>query len=170
MSVNDAEVRKWLDMKPFPDNPKRGVEPDTQIASTWEEWIARGKEIAGIEEVLGQMLESDKDAVTRSRVALALGFVGGQSSIKALINVLDSDVPLVQMEAAAALGRMGDPEAFEPLYKAMQSPDSNVRANASMALGRLGGEQARDHLKQVLQDRDPFVRATAEKALREMNK
>src|SRR5437588_8702191 len=109
MSVNDAEVRQWLDMMPFPDNPRRSVRPGAQLAGSWEEWVAKGKEMAGVEEVLGRMLESEEDAVARSRVALALGSVGGAAGVRSLVNALASDVPLVQMEAASALGRIGDP-------------------------------------------------------------
>ncbi|MDQ5838619.1 MAG: HEAT repeat domain-containing protein [Acidobacteriota bacterium] len=170
MSVNDAEVRRWLDMMPFPDNPKQSLQPGARLAGSWEGWLAAGKEMAGMEEALGRMLEGEKDAVTRSRAALALGSLGGAASVNVLINALASDVPLVQMEAASALGRIGDSEALEPLSRALQSPDSNVRANAGMALGRLGGEKARDYLKRASRDEDPFVRAAVEEALRGMSK
>jgi HEAT repeat protein len=169
MSDKAEETRNWLDTMPFDDNPRRIVPPEAQIASTWDEWIANGKRIPDIEKVLGRMLGTEENALTRSRAALALGFLGSHESGPILINSLASDVPSVQMEAAAALGRLGNDEAVEPLCEALRSADVNVRANASMALGRLGGERARECLNQVLQDNDPFVRTAATEALRVMN-
>jgi HEAT repeat protein len=152
---------------PLRDNPKQSIRPGAQIASTWEEWVAMGKEIAGIEEKLLQLLENERDPVTRSWAAQALGFVGGELCVKALINALEFDIPLVQMEAAYALGLLGQPEAVEPLCRALSNTDSNVRANASMALGRLRSAKALACLKEALQDKDTFVQAAAREALRE---
>ncbi len=167
MNDNTAEVRNWLNTMPLRDNPKQSILLGAQIANTWEEWVAKGKEIVDIEEKLLQLLENERDPVTRSWVAQALGFVGGKLSVNALINALEFDIPLVQMESASALGLLGQPEAVEPLCKALSNTDSNVRANASTALGRLGGASARACLEKSLHDKDPFVQTAAREALRE---
>jgi hypothetical protein len=160
-----VEVRRWLNAMPFQDNPKQLVVPAAQAFSTWEEWVCQGKEITGVEECLRWILENDKAAVTRSHVVLALGFVGGKCSVNSIINVLKTDVSVVQMEAAAALGRLGKSEVVEPLCQALKSRDPNVRANACIALGRLGGAKATKCLKIALADKDTFVQAAAKAAL-----
>jgi hypothetical protein len=161
-----AVVQRWLNVRPFQDNPEWTKAPIAQTSSTWEEWVSKGKEITGVEECLLWMLENVNDPVTRSSVALALGFVGGNHSVNPLISLLETDTPAVQMEAAASLGRLGRSEAVEPLCKALESPDTNVRANGCIALGRLGGKKAITCLKDALKDRDPFVQAAAKEALR----
>ncbi|HYO50894.1 MAG TPA: HEAT repeat domain-containing protein, partial [Chloroflexia bacterium] len=145
-TMNDgcAEARLWMNARPFQDEPQWVTPQPTEYTSnTWEGWLAKGKGISNLEECLLSMLENEEDAVTRSASAMALGYVGGESSVQPLINALDSDIPLVQMEAAASLGNLGKSEAVEPLCNATKNSDSNVRANACMALGRIGGERAR---------------------------
>ncbi|MEA1976393.1 MAG: HEAT repeat domain-containing protein, partial [Chloroflexota bacterium] len=85
---------------------------------------------------------------------------------KALIASLETDVPMVAMEAAASLGRLGMSEAVEPLCEALKNADANVRASACTALGWLGGEKALSYLKDAEQDKDPFVQAAAKEARR----
>jgi hypothetical protein len=170
MSDKIEEARNWFNSMPFQDNPRQSLQREAQVSGSWEEWIARGREIPDIEKILGRMLETEQSELMRGRAALALGFLESHQSAEALINSLASDTPLVQMEAAAALGRLGSADAVGPLCRALQSADANVRANASMALGRIGGETARECLSRALQDDDPFVRAAATEALREVNK
>lgn len=167
MNEHTDEVRRWLHAMPFQDNPKWTPVLPAQTLSTWEEWVRQGKNMSGVEDCLLWMLENEKDPVTRSFVALALGFVGGEHSVHSLIRILETDIPLVQMEAAAALGRLGRSEAIKPLCEAIKSYDSNVRANACIALGRLGGAKSIAYLKEALKDKDRFVQVAAKEALRE---
>src|SRR6266542_1471864 len=136
------DISRWLQARPFQDNPHRLEAPPADSADAWDEWVKAGKAVPHIESGLIQMLTQKDDPVMRSSAALALGFVGGEKSGEALIRALQTDLPMVAMEAAASLGRLGDPEALEPLCEALQNSDSNVRANACTALGLLGGEKA----------------------------
>ncbi|NJO66760.1 MAG: HEAT repeat domain-containing protein [Leptolyngbyaceae cyanobacterium RM1_405_57] len=166
--MNDSidDISRWLHERPLQDNPEWVELTAVQTYSTWDEWLNRGKEIPDIENRLIWILDCDKDPVNRSAAVLALGFVGGDRSVNTLIAVLESDVPMVAMEAAAALGRLGKSEAIEPLCEALRNADANVRANACTALGWLGGEKAFSCLEEAEHDKDPFVRASAQEARR----
>jgi HEAT repeat protein len=161
-----VDILRWLQSRPLQDDPQWRVPPSGESRDTWDEWVQKGREIAGIEEGLLTMLAREDDAFIRSAAALALGFVGGVRSAEPLIKALENDEALVAMEAAAALGRLGHTESIEPLCEALQNPDSNVRASASTALGSLGGEKARSCLRNAEKDQDPFVRAAVQEALR----
>ena len=166
--MNDSidDILRWLHERPFQDNPE-WVEPTAvQTSSTWDEWLNKGRGIPDFENRLIRILERDKDPVNRSAAALALGFVGGDQSINTLITVLETDVPMVAMEATASLGRLGKPEAVEPLCEALRNADANVRANACSALGWFGGDKALSCLKDAEKDKNPFVQAAAKEALR----
>lgn len=168
MSDRHDEISRWLQARPFQDNPRRLQAPPADTAEAWKEWVKAGKVIPDVDSGLIHMLTQEKDPVMRSAAALALSFVGGESSGAALIRTLQTDVPMVAMEAAASLGRLGDREAVEPLCEALKSPDSNVRANACTALGSVGGEKAFSCLKLAKEDQDAFVRSAAEEALGRM--
>lgn len=170
--MNDSidNISHWLHERPLQDNPG-WVEPTAvQVSSTWDEWLSRGRGIPDLENHLIWILDHDKDPVNRSAATLALGFVGGDRSINTLITILETDVPMVAMEAAASLGRLGKSEAVEPLCEALKNADVNVRANACTALGWLGGEKALSCLEAAEHDKDPFVQAAAKEARRSQAK
>lgn len=153
-------VRDWLASRPLRDNP--------QIAGPslrWDEWVEQGRSAADTQACLLEFLENEQDPVTRSDIAMALGYVGGDHSVGRLIDLLKDKEPLVVMEAAAALGRIGSQDAVPHLIAALKSHDPNVRANACEALGTLGGDQATTALTDALRDDDPFVRSAAQDAL-----
>lgn len=166
MDNSFEDISRWLDTRPLKDNPAWVESLSERTSSTWNEWVNQGKEIPDCENRLIRILEHDKDPVNRSVAALALGFVGEDRSIKPLITVLETDIPLVAMEAAASLGRLGRTEAIEPLCAALRYTDSNMRANACIALGWLGGAKALSCLKDAERDKDSFVQAAAKEALR----
>ena len=166
--MNDSidEISRWLYERPLQDNPERVAPTGVQTFNTWDEWLNKGRRIPDFENRLIRILEHGQDPVNRSATALALGFVGGDRSIQALITSLETDVPMVAMEAAAALGRLGKSEAIEPLCEAIRNADANVRANACTALGRFSEEKALSCLKDAEKDKNPFVQAAAKEALR----
>jgi HEAT repeat protein len=166
MTNGRDNITRWLQTRPFQDNPVWVESLTEETSGTWDEWVKTGREIPHIENDLIRMLELEGDPVIRSSATLALGFVGGDQSVAALIKALETDVPIVAMEAAASLGRLGRYEAIKPLCDALQNSDSNVRANAATALGLLGGEKAVSCLKSAEKDKDPFVQAAAKEALR----
>ena len=163
--IND-KVKLWLEKMPLRDNPTWQVAQDFAEPITWEDWISEGKGIAGVEESLLRLLESEDDPVTRSLIVVGLGVVGGDVSVNPLIRILESDESMVAKEAAAALGGLGDPAAVEPLCAALGTTDINVRASAAMALGQLGGKRAVECLKSASEDENRFVRSAIREALR----
>lgn len=155
-------VRDWLASRPVRDNPgMAGAAPSL----TWNEWVEQGRSEAHTEACLLELLENEQDPLTRSDIAMALGYVGGDRSVSALVGLLQHEESVVAMEAAAALGRIGNRTAVAPLIDALKSDEPNVRANACQALGTLGGEQATTALTDALRDTDSFVRSAAQDAL-----
>jgi HEAT repeat protein len=155
-------VGDWLASRPLRDNPQMA---GTGSSLTWDEWVEQGRSAADTQDCLLEFLEDEQDPVTRSEIAMALGYVGDDHGVGRLIDLLKDEEPLVVMEAAAALGRIGSQDAVPHLIATLESRDPNVRANASEALGTLGGEQATTALTDALRDDDPFVRSAAQDAL-----
>ena len=155
-------VREWLAHRPLRDNPQMaGAGPSL----TWDEWVEQGRNAADTDACLLEFLENDQDPVTRTDIAMALGYVGGDRGVGRLIDLLKDKEPMVVMEAAAALGRIGNQDVVPHLIEALKSNNPNVRANACQALGTLGGNQATTALNDALRDDDPFVRSAAQDAL-----
>lgn len=155
-------VREWLAGQPLRDDlPMAGARP----SSSWDAWVEKGRNAPGTEDCLLELLEQEQDAVTRSNIASALGYVGGSGATGGLIDLLKDTEPIVVMEAAAGLGRIGHRDAVPHLIGVLNSGDPNVRANASQALGALGGDEAIAALTASLRDDDPFVRRAARDAL-----
>ena len=155
-------VRDWLARRPLRDNPQMaGAGPALQ----WDEWVEQGRNAADTEACLLEFLDNDQDPVTRTDIAMALGYVGSDRSVERLVELLKDKEPMVVMEAAAALGRIGRQEAVPHLIEALNSDNLNVRANVCQALGTLGGDQATTALHEALRDDDPFVRSAAQDAL-----
>jgi HEAT repeat protein len=160
------DTSRWLRSRPLQDTPRYAESAGPWTSDTWNDWIEKGRAIPELENTLIQMLKHERDPVTRSAAAMALGFVGANQSIAFLIQALATDIPIVAMEAAASLGRLGNVESLEPLCEALKNPDVNVRANACYALGQIGGEEALSCLRNAASDPDSFVRTVAETALR----
>jgi HEAT repeat protein len=157
-------VRDWLRRRPLRDNPQMaGGGSDPSL--TWEEWVEQGRNAIDTEVCLLDFIEDEQDPVTRSEIAMALGYVGSDRSVGRLIELLKDKEPMVGMEAAAALGRLEKQDAVPHLIEALKSDHPNVRANASQALGLLGGDEANAALTEMLGDDDPFVRSAAQDAL-----
>ncbi len=155
-------VRDWLASRPLRDNPQMA---GVSSSLTWDEWVEQGRNAADTKACLLEFLENEQDPVTRSNIAMALGYVGGDRSVGRLIDLLKDREPMVVMEAAAALGRIGNQDAVPHLLEALKSDNSNVRANACQALGTQGGDQVTTALTDALRDDDPFVRSAAQDAL-----
>jgi hypothetical protein len=113
------------------------------------------------------LLKSDRLPCSRSSLAFSLRFVGTKRSVTFLVDLLRTERPEVQMEAAATLGALRASEAVPVLLLAAREGDINVRANACIALGRLGGMRAAYCLQQAVLDPSPFVRECAAIALSE---
>ncbi len=169
MNESIDDILRWLQARPYQDNPRRHEQTAVQTYNTWDEWIDRGRRITDFENGLNWILKNGRDPVNRSTTALALGFVGGDRSFQTLITSLKADVPIVAMEAATSLGRLGISKAIGPLCEAINNADPNVRASACTALGTLGGENALSCLENAEKDKNAFVQSAAKEALLRIN-
>ncbi|MBD2514033.1 HEAT repeat domain-containing protein, partial [Nostoc sp. FACHB-973] len=97
--------------------------------------------------------------------AEALGKIGNQQAVSALINALQDEDSSVRSIAAEALGKIGNQQAVSALINALQDEDSSVRSIAAEALGKIGNQQAVSALINALQDEDSSVRSIAAEAL-----
>ncbi|HEX7177849.1 MAG TPA: HEAT repeat domain-containing protein [Pyrinomonadaceae bacterium] len=91
--------------------------------------------IAGSADALAGLARDDKANHVRIAAVEALGGLGGETAVRAVAPLLQSDEPDIVRVAIAALGRMENPAARPPLLEALQSPDAEVRAAAAEALG-----------------------------------
>jgi HEAT repeat protein len=104
-----------------------------------------------------------EDPVARGLVIDALGEIGDQHAVPALIALLGD--PDTREEVAEALGRLKDPRAVGPLLRVLERSDEPllVQAAAARALGRIGDSGAWVALNEIAldSDRDRGVRAAA---------
>ena len=116
------------------------------------------------------------DGYVRGCAADALGKVGTEKAIDALIAVLeDKDmVKYFRGRAAEALGKIGTEKAIDALIAVLKDKDTDryLRKDAASALGEIGTEKAIDPLIAVLEDEgmDRDVRGDAADALCEIFK
>ncbi len=99
------------------------------------------------------LLESGDEA-DRCHAARALGVLGDESVVAALVvRLRDEDID-VCIDAAEALGRIGSRRAVPPLIEAL-AHESNGEIGVALvrALGAIGGEAARDRLLEVATER-----------------
>jgi HEAT repeat protein len=118
------------------------------------------RDIAG----LARLLEH-KDPLIQYEAAEALGNLGDEKAVGALITALKRDeFSGVRWKAAEALSKIGNP-AVEGLIATLQYPDDDVRWKAAIALGEIGNPDAIEPLIALLSDEDRFVRSRAAHAL-----
>ena len=108
---------------------------------------------------------NDKDLITASRSAYALGILKDPGATKPLLHALtESNIPC---PAAEALGRIKDPRSVEPLIEALKHEDKSVRSCAVIALGMIGDPRAIEPLTDTfMQDSDPITQRRARIALK----
>ncbi|HKB46200.1 MAG TPA: HEAT repeat domain-containing protein, partial [Ktedonobacterales bacterium] len=134
--------------------------------------------------------------IVRQSAAEALGSIGGNASLNALLTLLGDANWAIRLAAVASLTRSGageldtlhealsggsrrvragvanvlsvlrQPASVKPLMQALGDSGRLVRANAAEALGRIGDPQAVEALVGALQDADRGVRNSAAGALR----
>jgi HEAT repeat protein len=105
-----------------------------------------------------------KDLYKRRRVVRALGEIGGDSAVNALIKVLKEESFGVEKETAEALIKIGKP-AVEPLMKITKSNRDSLRVNALTVLSGIGDERALPSISKLLYDKRENVRKSAAAAL-----
>ncbi len=111
------------------------------------------------------LLASDRDADLQSRAARALGELGDDRAVPALIDALNRGNVRERGALLEALGRLGDPRAVQVLINALTDRSSPDKATAAEALGRLGDRRAIVPLAQAMKLSDSRLRAAAAGAL-----
>lgn len=76
----------------------------------------------------------------RSEATLALGLLGDQAAVPALLGLLDDEHDQVRAAAIDALGQIGHPSAIAPLLLRLGDPTRHERARLVQALRGFGGE------------------------------
>ncbi|HNS25592.1 MAG TPA: HEAT repeat domain-containing protein [Methanobacteriaceae archaeon] len=105
----------------------------------------------------------------RENSAEALGMIGEESAIDALIQALEEDPDEeVRWKAVWVLGEIGNIQVTEALIKALKDNDWTVRRHAANSLGMIGDEEAVPSIIKALNDRDWHVRKYAAVALGKM--
>lgn len=115
-----------------------------------------------------QLIE-DENADAREGVARALGIIGSERAIPALIKLTgDSDVS-VREHAIIELGRIGSSDAVEPLISLLNDNVEYVTVEAAIALGRIGDSRAVEPLLSLLASRHhPDIQRAVIEALGEI--
>src|SRR5262249_26035288 len=120
-----------------------------------------GQRADGISKKVGLLLKSE-DITVRERAAYALGKIGGEEAVAALIEALKSKDIYVRRRAAYVLGKLGREEvvtAVAALIGALKDQDLAMRERAAYALGGVGGVGAAAALMEALKDVGIFVRS-----------
>jgi HEAT repeat protein len=86
-----------------------------------------------------------KDSSVRQNAAQALGRIGGEEAVDALIPVLKDKNRFVRQEAIAALGKIGGANLVEPLTHALkEEKDEFVKDSIKKVLEKMqSGENAK---------------------------
>ena len=112
-----------------------------------------------------RLLSSSKDTITRIKAADALGKIGNERGVDALINALNDKDSAVRWRAAHALGNIGNDWVIDVLINALKDYNSDVRSSAADALVKICSERVIDALINALNDQDSEVRWRAADAL-----
>lgn len=121
---------------------------------------------------LADRLETDPDRGVRQSLVRALGRLGDDRALAALLKTLqDRDLQVCQ-EAALALSRFNSPAAYDALLEALNSKGGRdtwqIRRLAAYALGKLGDRRAVPALVASLRDESDLVVPAAAEALGEL--
>ncbi len=151
--------RKELVLKGLNDNS----EQMRQMAAKAAIGIEESDEIVEpLSKALTNTLESE---AIRSLAAEALGGMGSEKSINALIQALKDENVAVRYAAATALSGRNEPKVVEALIGATRDEDKFVRASAAYALGTTGAAVALKALMKCAEDENEVVRFSAVKAI-----
>lgn len=127
--------------------------------------------------LLEALKHAERDHVFHRRVVFALGKIGDQRAIQALLHILQDKANYWYLRGTAlnALWQSGDPRAVEPLLQVLRDKDEFKRHDRAIwALGKFGVASAVPDLIQILcpqdysQARSSLVRAQAAEALGEI--
>jgi energy-coupling factor transporter ATP-binding protein EcfA2 len=107
---------------------------------------------------ISQLLQGE-DGFVRQRAAEALGQVGGERAVEALVGALGHQDSFVRQSAAEALGQVTHQILAKGLQKALSHADSSVRRKAAGLIGYYSGSADEEGLSRLTtSDPDPDVR------------
>ena len=111
--------------------------------------------VIGDRSALASFLSATRDADPRARrtAVIALGYLGDESAVEALGQLLlsDSDTK-VRRTATEALAEIGSPQALGALGRALKDHDLVVQRNAAEAIVAIDGEQTLARLREAVRD------------------
>lgn len=110
-------------------------------------------------------MERAEDPRVNRFLAIALGRIGHQDAVPALVAQLQAEDAEVRLNSLWALGKIGHDEAAAPVAERLQDRDEAVRTMAGYVLGVLGDPSTREPLEVALNDPVTAVRFNAAVAL-----
>jgi HEAT repeat protein len=116
-------------------------------------------------EGLIKLLKRGRSVELRMGAAEALGEIGDEHAVDALLEALRDKHLWVRNRAFGALGRIGDKRAVGPLIEILQDKDKVMRWGAISALRHIGDERAVEPLIETLKDESADARRDAALAL-----
>ena len=107
----------------------------------------------------------------RENAIYALGQIGGQKAINALVDLLNDPDNSVQFQAVFSLSNHKNSRVIDALIKKLKSNHQTVRWIAVQALGKMRAKKALDALTEIAQkDSDKMLREAAQEAVDKINK
>ncbi|MBW4659746.1 MAG: HEAT repeat domain-containing protein [Drouetiella hepatica Uher 2000/2452] len=126
--------------------------------------VAIGQTWTKLVQNLQAALNHEDSAVSRYAVE-ALGEIGTDYAVDALIAALNHKSQYIRWDTARALGEIGTDKAVDALIAALNDQDSTVRHSVTGALGKIGTDKAVDALIAALNHEDRGVGYWAAEAL-----
>ncbi len=124
--------------------------------------LLQGEEFQGLEEIvnlgdkaippLSRLVKAGKDIFIKQRSAIALGLIGGKTSVKPLLPLLKDRNPILRLTAVESLGNTGEKVASKDIIRMLDDNDFSVRRKAAIALGKLKEESSVPKLKKIAKE------------------
>ena len=144
---------------------KRMQTPDVQTRESAIQSITDLSFEVGSDELVRAL--SDPSSRIRRRAAIALGRLGDEKSVAALLDHVRDHPDLVEDEMIDALGESGSPSTAPVLIQFLESPRPQVRRAAARALGMIDSvESISPLIEAASMTGDPDLRRSALQALR----
>ncbi len=128
-------------------------------------YLGENKDKLAVPMLIG-FLANDQPKKTKLISIEALGKIGEDTSVDALVNALKEKDNAIRMAAVEALGKIKDPKAVSPLINVLNNKD--IKITAIWALGNIGDKSAVPALTTLLDDKDKYVSSNAAKALKKI--
>jgi HEAT repeat protein len=97
-------------------------------------------------------LERHPITSVQGAAASALGRIGGERALAALLRAVDSPAGDLRRSVAWALGAQGDVRALDAVTRLLHDEYPEARTDAAMSLGRIGGDRALAALVEAIKD------------------